>query len=103
MCGLRCRRSMRPSLRHHGAKFYFHDVSSRVFLPVEGAARRESAAGFSETSGDELGGQNCPSAEEDCLDWRLLERGCLSGRYGKSSASTARRGIGGKTQKYRLR
>src|SRR4029077_1153214 len=102
MCGLRCRRSLRPSLRHRGARFYFHDVSSRVFLPVEGAARRESTAGFSETSGDELGGQNCPSAEEDCLDWRLLECGCVFTRQEKTAASSSSRGPDRKNQKHRL-
>jgi len=70
MCGLRCR-----GVDHRSgttALDLFSRCKQSVFLPVEGRLVAK-AAGFSETSGDELAVKLSVS-EEDCLDWRLLER-----------------------------
>src|SRR5215469_7398761 len=107
---LRCRRNWLPLLRRRVASLLVSWSKGSLFLPVAGAAgclsagftkdhsiaapanralkpRNPNVGRFSETSGDHLGGQNCPSAEENCLDWRLLKRGRFSSRQRKSSAS----------------
>src|SRR6266404_1334635 len=70
MCGLLCRRSWRRSRPRRAAE-EFEDRPGRV----RWQAIQLSIVGGNKNKERNLGGQNCPSAEEDCSDWRAFERG----------------------------
>src|SRR6266404_5567404 len=97
-------RSLRPSPPHHGVSCASAGRKASVFLASRrGGSSRKRRPAFQKLQETTFGGQNCPSAEEDCLDWRLFERGCLSARHRKGSRCVASRGPRRKTQEYRLR
>jgi len=59
--------------------------------------------GKNKTKEPNLGGQNRPSAEENCLDWRALERRGIFRRERKGSRSPARAGLAEKLQEAALK
>src|SRR5215475_8313621 len=97
MCGLRCRRNWRALRRRRGDSSECSQQKKSDFTVDQGQQRVLGAVGravlsFSETSGDSLGGQNCPSAEEDCLDRCVLECCSVPGWNGEGAGGVARRG-----------